>query len=84
MNDEPEQDEIASLCHGIVGERYYVNAIQSGTENTHYLCSIGIRPGVHVQIVNCRLSGSVVVSIHDRQIGIGQQLARQILVSRSV
>jgi Fe2+ transport system protein FeoA len=85
INDEPERSqETALLCHGVVGERYCVNAIRGSTEDTHYLCLIGIRPGVHVEIINRRLSGSVVVSIHDRQVGIGQQLAQQILVSRAI
>lgn len=53
-----------------------------GKGGISHLLSLGLTPGIQVQVVSCVPSGSVIVAFGDNRIGLGAGMANKILVTQ--
>lgn len=73
------QSEGFPLTDTKVGDRLRIIKFQS-PKSMDCLFSLGCVPGVELQVVSRTPEGSVIVSLRDRQLGIGAAIAHQIWV----
>lgn len=62
-----------------VGDRVRIIALNGGESNP-YLIGMGLVPGVHLVVMSCTGSGSVVVALQDQRLGLGADMAQRIQV----
>ncbi|WP_026731374.1 FeoA family protein [Fischerella sp. PCC 9605] len=53
-------------------------------DNIDYLSSIGLIPGIEIQIKSCMKSGSVVVAWQDKCLGLGADIAARVMVKKDI
>jgi len=79
----PRVDQLKSryfLSQAVVNERLWLVGFQ-GKGGIEQLSEMGLTLGQQLQIVSCKPSGSVVVKIQDKHIGVGAGIAQKIIVS---
>lgn len=73
-------ESAALLSEMAVGDR--VRIVQMQSSEAPNLVEAGVTPGAELDIISCTTRGSVVVVLHNKQIGLGGAIARQILVKK--
>ncbi len=64
-----------------VGDRVVIQQIQSGDNMLNSLRKIGLTLGSEVQVISKTKSGSIIMCIKDKQIGLGTGMANQVMVT---
>lgn len=75
------QDELLfPLSSTQVGDRLVIDQILSGKGMMRQLSKHGLTLGVEVRVISKTASGSIIVSIGDRQVGLGAGMANKVMV----
>ena len=74
-------EKIFPLSTTQVGDRVVIQDIQSENDMLHYLSKMSFIVGSEVQVTSKTTSGSIVVSIQDKQIGLGAGMAEHVMVT---
>lgn len=69
-----------SLCHTQVGDRVCIVSLSNHSDNP-YLRSLGLVPGIQLEIISRTPSGSVIVACSNNTIGLGAYIANFIRVT---
>jgi ferrous iron transport protein A len=64
------------------GDRLFILHLKGSEPMQHYLMNVGLCPGKEIQVVSLTDSGSAIVSIGDRQLGLSAAQAHQIMVTK--
>lgn len=82
-SDDPDPTGSAlkagSLAAAQPGDYLRIVALHCGDSNRR-LRGMGLNPGCELEVINCTLSGSVIVSLGDRQLGFAPEIASRIYV----
>ena len=74
-------EQLFPLSTTQIGDRVLITQILSGQNLEHRLSQMGLTLGSEVQVISKTKSGSVVICIQDKQIGLGAGMANQVMVS---
>ena len=75
------REQLFPLSTTEIGDRVVLAQILSGQNLEHRLSQMGLTLGSEVQIIIKTHSGSVVICIQDKQIGLGAGMANQVMVT---
>ena len=75
------REHLISLCETEIGDIVCIVEIEP-TDCVDYLLNMGFTLGSELQIVSVTRSGSVVVKLNDKCLGLGADMARSIFVKR--
>ncbi|MDJ0673835.1 MAG: FeoA family protein [Calothrix sp. MO_167.B42] len=64
-----------------VGDRLVITQIQSGRSMVYRLNNMGLTVGCEVQVISKTTSGSVIIRIQDKEIGLGTAMADRVMVA---
>lgn len=64
------------------GDRLFILHLKGSEPMQRYLMNMGLCPGKEIQVVSLTDTGSAIVSIGDRQLGLGAAQAHQIIVTK--
>jgi Fe2+ transport system protein FeoA len=68
------------LIQAKVGDLLHIVGYKGNAVTGRHLSRLGIYPGAVVQVISRSVSGSVIIIVADRQLGLGRQMAQQIMV----
>lgn len=69
-----------SLARTKAGDRVWITTFKN-TRSISRLYELGLSPGAELQVISCITSGSVIVAVQDRRLGLGASTASQIFVT---
>ncbi|HEY9907594.1 MAG TPA: ferrous iron transport protein A [Thermosynechococcaceae cyanobacterium] len=79
----PSEDFAFSLAQAKADHLFYVVGFKGNADTMQHLKHLGFYPGAAVQVISRSLSRSVVVTVSSKRLGLGQQLAQQVVVCES-
>lgn len=68
-----------SLAMAKLGDRLRVRELSGGQGMRRHLTELGVIPGIELEVVSLKASGSVMVAIADRHVALGASVAHHIL-----
>ena len=78
---QPRQNPNNLLSQVQIGSSIAIKEIYASKNITRQLNNLGLKSGIIVELISKTSNGSVVVSLKDASIGIGTEIARQIIVT---
>jgi ferrous iron transport protein A len=80
VNDQLKMKQVFPLSSTQVGDRVVISQILSGKNMLNRLNDMGLALGSEVAVISKMTSGSIIICIQDRQIGLGAGMANQVMV----
>ncbi|MDY6899050.1 MAG: ferrous iron transport protein A, partial [Cyanobacteriota bacterium] len=77
-----ESDDIITLSEARAGEIVLIVELLL-IDCVKYLQNMGLSPGIEIQVISRTTTGSVIVLLSNQQIGLGKNMAINILVKKS-
>lgn len=74
------QSPMTSLATAKVGDRLHVLSLDC-SESNNRLIGMGLIPGVVLEVISSRATGSVIVALQDQRLGLSAEMARYIQVT---
>ncbi len=81
VDDLSSMKKVFLLSNAQIGNRVVIRQILSGKSMKHNLSQMGLDLGLEVRVISKIESGSVIVSIQDKQIGLGAAMANRVIVA---
>ena len=76
----PLTESAFPLAQAKAGDRLCVVGFKGDTNTMQHLSQLGIHPGAAVRIISRSLSGSVIMTLAGKRLGLGRQMAQQVMV----
>lgn len=81
-NTNPFEQSVFPLAQAKMGNRLCIVGFRGDAYTLQHLNHLGFHPGAAVLVVNRSLSGSVIVRVAGKRLGLGRQMAQQVMVCR--
>ncbi len=75
------QSELFPLSTTQVGDRLVITQIMNGKRMISHLNDMGLTVGSEVKVISKTTSGSVIIRVQDKEIGLGTAMADRIMVA---
>jgi Fe2+ transport system protein FeoA len=82
LEDNRREESIFSLTHANAGDRFCIVGFRGNTDVIEHLHYLGLHPGTVLQVVSRSISGSVIISVSGRRLGLGRQMTQRVMVSQ--
>jgi Fe2+ transport system protein FeoA len=76
----PFEQSTFPLAQAKAGDRLCIVGFRGDTDTLQHLNHLGFYPGAAVQVISRSLSGSVIVIVAGKRLGLGRQMVQQVLV----
>lgn len=74
------EESIFSLAQAKAGDRLCIVGFKGDACTMQHLNHLGFYPGTTVRVISRSISGSVIVAVAGRRLGLGRHMAQQVLV----
>lgn len=76
----PFENTAFPLTQAQASDRLCIVGLKGDADTAQHLRHLGFYPGAAVQVISSSLSGSLIVTIAGKRLGLGRQMAQQVMV----